>query len=596
MAKQLSIEDLINENYYDRYNNYKSYKRDKGNKTVDSASTLEWLYEYLKNARSTVIERARRTANVTIPDIIADYQEDDYAYINGDSYEFKELTQNTGTRVVLDLAGNINDTLFSALYPFFRLSMDEIVKEDWMREQVQLNASQDQSEEETRKQIETKLANDLSIIERTSSRLFNTMGGQNAMQEAIKHLVVTGNSLLHIAKEHIDVFHLPSYTIERSPDGKPKRIIIEHRYYPHELPKSLLNILDDETLNQIDTDSLYYTEEDVIHVYTGVDYTMKNNFVISWQECLGNIFDIKQYRKEYCPYIPIRFERVSGDSYGRGYSYRYINDLEHVETITKAIKEIALMAARVYIAVDPASYLLDEDEFKTLENGQFISANPNDIKVIQMEKQADLQFLYNDREDTVRRLESAHMIKSSSIRSSPRTTATEVNITKDELRYGISDFYKLVANECQIPLARVLVNKVLKDRRYPQLPKFNNHNVINFDTSTGSIAVEKENKAQKFIEASTLAQSLVGQEQFATMVNSDVLMQEIETMYGLDNFVNIKKSNQEVQQELQAQQVQQQQLQQNDMAFEEAKAIASETARLGVQDRRIAQQNQTQTQ
>ena len=53
------------------------------------------------------------------------------------------------------------------------------------------------------------------------------------------------------------------------------------------------------------------------------------------------------------PYIPLRFNRVDGEDYGRGYVEEYYGDLKSLEGLTRAIVEGSAAASKVLFMVAP---------------------------------------------------------------------------------------------------------------------------------------------------------------------------------------------------------------------------------------------------
>ena len=59
------------------------------------------------------------------------------------------------------------------------------------------------------------------------------------------------------------------------------------------------------------------------------------------------------FQKDRCPFIPLRFSRVDGEDYGRGFVEEYIGDLRSLEALSQAIVEGSAASAKVLFLVRP---------------------------------------------------------------------------------------------------------------------------------------------------------------------------------------------------------------------------------------------------
>ena len=161
---------------------------------------------------------------------------------------------------------------------------------------------------------------------------------RTALHEALKHLIVTGNALLYLPDEGgMRVFHLDRFCVERDPMG------------------NVLYICTKETLSYMSlSDELKALAgaqggegaEDEVHLYTAV--CRKANKWEVWQEINGVRIPNSEgsYALDKNPFIPLRFSRIDGEDYGRGYVEEYLGDLQSLEGLTKAIVQGSAAAAR----------------------------------------------------------------------------------------------------------------------------------------------------------------------------------------------------------------------------------------------------------
>ena len=93
------------------------------------------------------------------------------------------------------------------------------------------------------------------------------------------------------------------------------------------------------------------------------------------------------------PWIPLRFNTVDGESYGRGRVGQFIGDLKSLEGLSQALVEGSAAAAKVVFTVSPSS-TTKPSTLAAAGNGAIIQGRPDDIGVIQVGKTADFRTAY----------------------------------------------------------------------------------------------------------------------------------------------------------------------------------------------------------
>ena len=92
---------------------------------------------------------------------------------------------------------------------------------------------------------------------------------------------------------------------------------------------------------------------DDLDIYTSI--TRVNDDFFWYQECKGEKIPNTDGRSkiDVCPFIPLRFIRVDGEDYGRGYVEEYRGDLISLESLMQAIIEGAAASAKTLFLVNP---------------------------------------------------------------------------------------------------------------------------------------------------------------------------------------------------------------------------------------------------
>jgi hypothetical protein len=137
--------------------------------------SAESLYLKCESERQSVLERARDASRLTLPTLIP---EDGV----GGSTRFPTPYQSVGARGVNSLSSALLMTLLPANAPFFRLLLDSKAKRE-----VQGMA-----------EVESEIDAALADIEREVMREIESNNFRVGLFEALKHLIVGGNVLIHI--------------------------------------------------------------------------------------------------------------------------------------------------------------------------------------------------------------------------------------------------------------------------------------------------------------------------------------------------------------------------------------------------------------
>ena len=170
-------------------------------------------YQKLEIERETYLERARESAELTIPHL---YPMKGY---NANT-EYSTPYQSVGSRGVMNLASKLMLALFPPQAPFFRIDVDELVYKSI------------EGDPQQKKVIEQGLAK----IEKSVMDNIEVQNDRVAVYEALKHLIVCGNVLLHLTDTGLRTYRLENYVVKRDPQGHVMKIIIKESVVSDSLP------------------------------------------------------------------------------------------------------------------------------------------------------------------------------------------------------------------------------------------------------------------------------------------------------------------------------------------------------------------------
>jgi hypothetical protein len=408
----------------------------KGAKTEETMAKAQATYEKWQGTRNPYLTRARAASKLTIPTLVTEEGSSGYT-------KFTTPYQSVGARGVNNLASALLMSLLPPNAPFFRLLLDSKAKRE----------IQDVPD------VKTEVDSSLAEIEREVMKEIETNNFRVGLFEALKHLIVSGNVLLHIPKEGgLRVFHLDRYVVQRDPMGGVERIIIKEEILKSQVPKELQ---DNENPSEVDTVSLY----------TSIT-TLDNKKTEVYQEINGIPLEDSYgtYAAGKSPFLALRLNRADGENYGRGYVEEYMGDLESLESLTQAIVEGSAAAAKLLFLVAPNG-TTRKSRIANAPNGAIIEGNAGDVTTLQTQKHADFRIAFETINQISERLNYAFMLTESAIRRAERVTAEEVRLVTQAIERQLGGIYSVLSQEFQLPLVNIIMARMEKAKKLPKLPQ-----------------------------------------------------------------------------------------------------------------------------
>jgi len=478
------------------------------------STSAESRYIALESERQPFIDRARQSSRLTLPYVMPEDGHNSHSRL-------ETPFQGIGARGVNNLASKLLLALLAPNAPFFRLNFDE----PKLREE---GATQE---------MITELESALQHVEDAVMDEISRQSYRVGIHEVLKNLIVTGNALIYIPKEGgIRVFHLDRYVISRDPMGNPIKIITKESLNYNTLSEDLkraAGYLEGETTGKnCDLFTCVELDGDKWKVH---------------QEIKGNIVEgsVGFFPKDKLPYIPLRFSKIDGEDYGRGYVEEYIGDLISLETLTQAIVEGSAAAAKVLFLVNPNG----TTRAKTLSespNGAITQGNANDVSVLQLNKYNDFRVAADTANTIKERLGQAFLLTSGVVRNAERVTAEEIRMLTMELESALGGLYSLLSNELQLPMVNRVMDIMSSDKRLPKLPK----DLVKPVIITGVEALGRGNDLQKLDLFLAGAAQVVGPQAIAQFVNVEEYFKRRATSLGIKTR-GLIKTQEEIQQQMQ---------------------------------------------
>jgi hypothetical protein len=480
-------------------------------------------YNELQSERSQFLDVANKCAELTLPYLMKN---------EGDTATHTPLKtpwQSVGAKAVVTLASKLMLALLPPQTTFFKLQ----VRDDKMGEELD-------------PQIRSELDLSFSKMERMVMAYINASNDRVVIHQAMKHLIVAGNSLIFMGKDGLKNFPLNRYVLERDGNGNVIEIVTKEL-----INRRLVDLPIETKPNEVSAGgglngrSGAGTVDDDVEVYTHVKLDQKNGRWVWYQECLDKTLPNSRSTapKNASPWLPLRFVSFDGEAYGRGRVEEFLGDLKSLEALSQALIEGSAAAAKVVFLVSPSSTTKPQT-LAQAGNGAIIQGRPDDVQVVQVGKTADFRTAFEMANQLGQRISDAFMVLN--IRQSERTTAEEVRLTQLELEQQLGGMFSLLTDEFLKPYLERTLMVLQRSNQLPKLPK----GIVRPEIVAGVNALGRGQDRESLIQFITTISQTMGPETLAKYINPDEYIKRLAAAQGID-YLNLVKSVSDVQQEQQ---------------------------------------------
>jgi hypothetical protein len=377
-------------------------------------------YSKLASDRTIFLDTARDCAALSVPYLLTPT-----GVVNG-----QKLTtpwQSMGAKGVNVMASKLMLSLFPVNATFFKLQIND--------GKLSLDPSMSAA-------VKSEIDLSLSKMERVVMQSIAESQDRVILHQAMKHLIVTGNALVFMGNSGVKLYPLDRYVVVRDGEGSPTEIVtveaIDRQFLPPEFQKNATRNVNDVSDNTSAPSTDVSVGESEVAVFTWAKLT---DGQWRWkQEVEGTILpdSFGKAPKNTTPWLPLRFNVVDGEDYGRGRIEEYLGDLKSLEGLMQAMVEGSAAAAKVVFLVSPSATVKPSTLAKA-GNGAIIMGRADDVTAVQVNKQADFSSAYQMIQSLTQRLSEAFLVMS--VRQSERTTAEEIRATQQELNEQLGGIY-----------------------------------------------------------------------------------------------------------------------------------------------------------
>ena len=478
------------------------------------SSSAASRYSKLASDRTIFLDTARDCAALSLPYLLTPT-----GVVNGQ--KLPTPWQSIGAKGVNVMASKLMLSLFPVNTTFFKL---------------QINDGKLASDPNLDATIKSEIDLSLSKMERVVMQHIAESQDRVILHQAMKHLIVTGNALVYMGSKGVKLYPLDRFVVVRDGEGQPTEIVtvesIDRQFLPEQfqLAKTTVNHTGDNTVTP-DVDVTVGDGEAAVYTWAKlVDGQWR------WrQEVDGEVVPGSEGKapKTTTPWLPLRFNVVDGEDYGRGRIEEYLGDLKSLEGLMQAMVEGSAAAAKVVFLVSPSATVKPSTLAKA-GNGAIIQGRADDVTAVQVQKQADFSTAYQMITQLVQRLSEAFLVLS--VRQSERTTAEEIRATQQELNEQLGGIYGNLTSELLRPYLQRKLFILQRSGDLPKLPK----GVVFPTVIAGLEGVGRgQDRESLMMFLTTISQSM-GPEMLMNFINPEEAIKRLAAAQGIDTLKLVK--------------------------------------------------------
>jgi hypothetical protein len=487
-------------------------------------------YSKLASDRTIFLDTARDCAALSVPYLLTPT-----GVVNGQ--KLPTPWQSMGAKGVNVMASKLMLSLFPVNATFFKLQIND--------GKLSLDPSLSAA-------VKSEIDLSLSKMERVVMQNIAESQDRVILHQAMKHLIVTGNALVYMGSKGVKLYPLDRFVVVRDGEGNPTEVVtvesIDRQFLPEEFQteqaRNVNDVADNTSAPSVDVT----VGENEVAVYTWAK--LKDGQWRWRQEAEGKILpdSLGKAPKNTTPWLPLRFNVVDGEDYGRGRIEEYLGDLKSLEGLMQAMVEGSAAAAKVVFLVSPAATVKPSTLAKA-GNGAIIQGRAEDVTAVQVSKQADFSSAYQMIQSLTQRLSEAFLILT--VRQSERTTAEEIRATQQELNEQLGGIYGNLTVELVRPYLQRKLFTLQRSKELPQLPK----GIVYPTIIAGLEGIGRgQDRESLMMFLQTISQAL-GPEAMAQYIDPEEAVKRLAAAQGIDTLKLVKTADMRQQEQQKAAQL-----------------------------------------
>lgn len=390
---------------------------------------------------STVLEKCRRYAHWTLPQLMADVS----LAARGNTVILERDYQEIGALLVNNLASKLAGLLFPNSRPFYKIKLSKELKKHAVSKGVP----------------EEELAGNLAKLEMESCQQLFLNGSYEQLVTACKHLIITGNVLLFRdskARKTI-AYGVTSHVVKRDGRGNLLDCILREFTDYAALPQQVQSVL------AYNAPGRYRLDDDCekpVELYTRIkreqDMNGKAIYVVSQEADNVPVGESGSYPEHLCPWQAVPWSLIAGESYGRGLVEDYAGGFAKLSDQSEAAALYGIEACKLVNLVTPGMGA-DVDELQGAETGEYVQGSKESVIAHEGGDAQKMQQMEAGIEATFGRLARAFMYKANT-RNAERVTAFEIKQDALEAEATLGGTYSSLSATMQVPNAHILLTEI----------------------------------------------------------------------------------------------------------------------------------------
>ena len=445
--------------------------------------TAKQLYDRGQSDREKYLEIARDNSQVTVP----------YLYPDTDieaGEEFDSPYQSLGAKGVAHLSSQLLNILFPTTQPFFRLTSDL-------------------SDAESEPELMFEVDEALSRVERVILKEIDKRALRSSLYNALRLLVVGGTVVLSFLDDSFRVLKLNQFVVERNPDSSIKHVVYKDKI-TYEKAKEYVGSLDE------------FHKQEYYDLYT-IQYYNEDGTVRVCQEIENEKVVEEEFEK--APIFVVTTNILDDEHYGRSIVEELQGDLYTFERLSEAVAQSAAMAAKFIFLVDPAGALRGRD-LAGAATGDVISGRATDVTVLQSQKNADLNIVFQHIQELKERIGKSFLMATETFPTGAMT-ATEARARINEIEASLGGAYSQLSQTLQLPFLQLMIQNLEDKNLIPKLPEGVAINIV-----TGLDLLDRKSKVVQIQEFLSVVAGLGPQA--ISLLNPVAIVRELAQGIGLE--------------------------------------------------------------
>lgn len=396
------------------------------------------IWDEMTLDKGDLLTRCENYARLTLPHICAP---------SGlEKVEQEKGNVDVGSTLVNHLASKVVDVIFPHGRAFFVLNLKPEAKDQLIDEagKDEVNGIMAELREETQRFEELAM----SKMQMLKYRPMAT--------EAVKHAIVTGNSLIRRLPDGTRVVYgIRDYGVFRNINGDLYDIVVRD--------ETRFDALDKEVQARVRNDyrGTAYKDEQIVSMFTR--WRKKDN---RWEQTQSvdevPLGTFKMVADKDMPCIVLAWSLGRAENYGRGLVEDNIVTFHSLDVLTSALLDMFGIMADIKFLVNPAS-ALEPEELQNSPRGSYHYGRKDDITSPELDKRSDSQIMEAKIASLTQMLSRVFLYSSGGIRDAERVTAEEIRFYARELEAAFGGIYSRLALVWQAKEADWALRQIGKD-------------------------------------------------------------------------------------------------------------------------------------